>query len=88
MPNAKLGTVTRDVGAAVKSMVGASEYREKLGVIRMAVGQLGFTPEELQRNIRVFMEGVKRDVAGMSERVTKEIHEVVGLSPFTHSSRS
>lgn len=77
MPSAKLGTVVKDVGASVRDMVGASEYRERLGVVRMAVGQLGFTPEEMQRNIRAFVEGVKRDIGGLSDRIRKEVHEVV-----------
>lgn len=77
MPSAKTGTVVKDVGASVRDMVGASEYRERLGVVRMAVGQLGFTPEEMQRNIRAFVENVKRDIAGLSDRIVKDVHEVV-----------
>ena len=77
MPNAKMGTVVKDVGATVRDMAGGSEYRERLGVVRMAVGQLGFTPEEVQRNVRAFLESVKRDIAGLSDRISKDIHEVV-----------
>ncbi len=80
MPSTKMGTVTRDLKGVMKEMVGASEYREKLGVVRLAIGQLGFTPEEMQKNIRFFMEGVKRDFAVLSDKVSKEIHEVVGSS--------
>ncbi|OCK81010.1 50S ribosomal protein L1 [Lepidopterella palustris CBS 459.81] len=77
MPSSKTGTVVKDVAATVRDMVGGSEYRERLGVIRMAIGQLGFTPEEMQRNIRAFMENVKKDIAQMSDRISKDIHEVV-----------
>ncbi|KAI9771055.1 MAG: mitochondrial 54S ribosomal protein mrpl1 [Geoglossum umbratile] len=77
MPSAKLGTVIRDAGGSVREMVGGSEYRERLGVIRMAIGQLGFSPEEMQKNIRMFIESVKKDAAQLSDRITKEIHEVV-----------
>ncbi|KAI5199538.1 ribosomal protein L1 [Aureobasidium subglaciale] len=77
MPSAKTGTVVKDVAASVQDMVGASEYRERTGVIRMAIGQLGMTPEELSRNIRSFIENVKKDMAGMSDRISKDIHEVV-----------
>ncbi|KAI9725032.1 MAG: hypothetical protein M1812_000308 [Candelaria pacifica] len=77
MPSAKLGTVVKDVSASVKDMVGGSEYRERLGVVRMAVGQLGFTPEEMQRNIKAFVENVKKDMAQLSDRISKDIHEVV-----------
>lgn len=80
MPSTKMGTVTRDLKGVMKDMVGASEYREKLGVVRLAIGQLRFTPEEMQKNIRFFMEGVKRDFAALSDKVSKEIHEVVSFS--------
>ncbi|EKG18956.1 Ribosomal protein L1 [Macrophomina phaseolina MS6] len=77
MPSAKTGTVVKDAGAAVKEMVGGAEYRERMGVVRMAIGQLGFTPEELQRNIKFFMNSIKKDIAQLSDRISKDIHEVV-----------
>ena len=79
MPSAKFGTIVKDVGASVKGLVGGSEYRERNGVLRMAVGQLGFTPEELQANIKTFMGEIKKDIGVLSDRVNKEIHEVVSL---------
>lgn len=77
MPSAKTGTVTKDPASTVRELVGGSEYRERLGVVRMAIGQLGFTPEELQRNIRAFMEALKKDMAQLSDRISKEVAEVV-----------
>ena len=77
MPSTKLGTVVKDPATVLKDMVGGAEYREKLGVIRMAVGQLGFTPEEMQRNIRTFLAAVKKDMAYLNDRITKELAEVV-----------
>ncbi|MCJ1370024.1 mitochondrial 54S ribosomal protein mrpl1, partial [Loxospora ochrophaea] len=77
MPSAKNGTVVKDVANTIRDMVGGSEYRERLGVIRMAIGQLGYTPEEMQRNIKTFMDGLKRDIAQLSDRISKDIHEVV-----------
>jgi large subunit ribosomal protein L1 len=83
MPSTKTGTVVTNVGASVRNLVGGSEYREKMGVVRMAVGQLGFTPEELQRNIKAFMDAVKKDMAQMSGRIAKEVHEVVSqITPY------
>jgi large subunit ribosomal protein L1 len=79
MPSAKTGTVVNNIGATVRNMVGGSEYRERMGVIRMAVGQLGFTPEEMQRNTRAFMDTLKKDIAQLSDRINKEIHEVVRM---------
>ncbi|KJX92151.1 mitochondrial 54S ribosomal protein MRPL1 [Zymoseptoria brevis] len=77
MPSAKTGTVVKDVASTVRDMVGGSEYRERAGVVRMAVGQLAFAPEMVQANIRALMEGVRGDIAGLSERIVKEVHEVV-----------
>lgn len=77
MPSAKTGTVVKDVGSTVRDMVGGSEYRERMGVVRMAVGQLGFTPEEMQKNIKAFIDRVKKDMAALSDVIAKDIHEVV-----------
>ena len=77
MPSTKFGTITKDVAGTVKNLVGGSEYREKLGVIRCAVGQLGFTPDEMQQNVRAFIAAIKKDLGNLSDRINKEIHEVV-----------
>ena len=77
MPSVKLGTITKDVHGMMKGMIGGSEYRERLGVIRCAVGQLGFTPEEMQANIKALVAGIKKDIALLSDRIGKDIHEVV-----------
>lgn len=77
MPSVKLGTITKDVSGMVKSLIGGTEYKEKLGVIRCAVGQLGFTPEEVQANIKALVAEIKKDIALLSDKVGKDIHEVV-----------
>jgi len=77
MPSAKTNSVVKDVSTSVKDMVGASEYRERMGVVRMSIGQLGFTPEEMQRNIKAFIDALKKDIAALSDRISKDIHEVV-----------
>jgi large subunit ribosomal protein L1 len=77
MPSTKVGTIVQDVAGAVRDMVGASEYRERMGVVRMAVGQLGFTPEQMQNNIKAFIGNVKKDMGSMSDKAQKDLHEVV-----------
>lgn len=77
MPSPKAGTVVARVGPTVKNMLSASEYREKRGVVRMAVGQLGFTPEQMQANVKAFMDSVKVEIAKMKGKVSKEVHEAV-----------
>ena len=77
MPSLKTGTVTKDITGAMRKLAGGREYREKLGVVRCAVGQLGFTPKEMQENVRAFIGEIKNDIALLSDRVQKDIHEVV-----------
>jgi len=79
MPSVKAGTVVKDVAAAVKNMIGGTEYRERLGVVRMAIGQLGFTPEQMQQNIKTLMDTLKKDIALISDQTPKDIHEVVSF---------
>ena len=77
MPSSKMGTVVKDPSLVIKDLIGGAEYRERMGVVRMAVGQLGFTPEEVQRNIKAFMEAMKKDMGMLSDRINKEVAEVV-----------
>lgn len=77
MPNVKLGTVLENPANAVRTMLGGSMYRERQGVVRMAVGQLRFSPEQLRDNIRAFIDKMKKDAANLSDTISKEISEVV-----------
>ena len=62
MPNPKLGTVTPNIGEAVKSMKGgAVEFRaEKAGIIHARVGKASFDEAKLVENIRAFYEAIIR----------------------------
>ncbi|KAI9726071.1 MAG: mitochondrial 54S ribosomal protein mrpl1 [Chrysothrix sp. TS-e1954] len=77
MPSAKTGTVAKDVSKLVRDINGTSEYRERQGVVRLAIGKLGFTPEQLQKNVRSFMATLKSDCAKFQGSFNKEVHEVV-----------
>ena len=77
MPSPKLGTVVKDPSLLVKDFTGGAEYRERVGVIRIAVGQLAFTPEQLAKNIKTVLESVKKDMANLNDKINKEIAEVV-----------
>jgi large subunit ribosomal protein L1 len=60
MPNPKLGTVTRDVAAAVKSAKeGRVQFRvEKKGIVQAGMGKLSFSNDAIIANIRAFMVAV------------------------------
>ncbi len=53
MPNPKVGTVTFDVGRAIKEVkAGRIEFRvEKAGIIHAPVGRASFPPEHLKENV-------------------------------------
>ena len=87
MPSTKLGTVVDNVGSAIKNLLGGSMYRERQGVVRMAVGQLAFTPEQLRDNLKSFVGQIKKDATSLSDQVTKEVHEVVSRVPLGCTSR-
>ncbi len=57
MPNPKVGTVTPNVGQAVKDAKGGSvEFRvEKQGIIHAGIGKASFTEEALKANVQAFI---------------------------------
>jgi len=57
MPNPKVGTVTPNVGQAIKDAKGgAVEFRvEKAGVIHAGVGKASFSQDALEKNVTAFM---------------------------------
>jgi large subunit ribosomal protein L1 len=62
MPNPKLGTVTVNVGEAVKAAKGGQvEFRaEKAGIVHAGVGKASFTADRLVENIRAFVGAINR----------------------------
>jgi large subunit ribosomal protein L1 len=62
MPNPKTGTVTFDVGRAVReTKAGKVEFRvDKTGVIHAPVGKVSFDSERLVENARTLIEAVMR----------------------------
>ena len=62
MPNPKVGTVTVDVGRAVKEeKAGRIEFRvEKAGIIHAPLGKLSFTAADLAENFRALLEQISK----------------------------
>lgn len=58
MPNPKVGTVTMDVGRAVReSKAGKAEFRvEKNGIIHASIGRRSFATEDLRENAMALIE--------------------------------
>ncbi len=62
MPNPKAGTVTMDVGRAVKELkAGKIEFRvDKSGIVHAPIGKRSFAAEALEQNLHAFMEAIVR----------------------------
>jgi large subunit ribosomal protein L1 len=62
MPNPKVGTVTPNVGQAVKDAKGgAVEFRvEKAGIVHAGIGKVSFTDDALLANVRAMIEALTR----------------------------
>ena len=62
MPNPKTGTVTFDIGKAVKEIkAGKVEFRvDKTAIVHSPVGKLSFSNDSLLENLRVLVDSVMR----------------------------
>jgi large subunit ribosomal protein L1 len=62
MPNPRVGTVTPNVGQAVKDAKGGSiEFRtEKTGIIHAGIGKASFTDEALLANVRAMIDALNK----------------------------
>ena len=62
MPNPKLGTVTNDVGDAVKAAkAGQVEFRtEKAGIVHGGIGKASFSDEQLTENATAFVTAIQK----------------------------
>ena len=60
MPNPKTGTVTMEVGNAVKEVkAGKIDFKvDKTGIIHAAIGKVSFTPEQIAENAKTFVGAV------------------------------
>ena len=62
MPNPKTGTVTMEVGAAVKaSKAGKIDFKvDKTGIIHTAIGKVSFTPEQIYDNAAAVLNEIAK----------------------------
>jgi large subunit ribosomal protein L1 len=71
MPNPKAGTVTFDVGRAVREVkAGKIEFRvDKAGNVHAPIGKVSFTHEQLEQNFGAFMDQIVRSKPPASKGV-------------------
>ena len=75
MPNPRVGTVTPNVGQAVKDAKGGSiEFRvEKAGIVHSGIGKASFSNDDLKRNFEAFVDAiVKAKPAGAKGKYVKK----------------
>lgn len=62
MPNPKSGTVTMDIGKAVKEVkAGKIDFKiDKAGIIHTSIGKVSFTPEQIAENAKELLNVVAR----------------------------
>ncbi|EGX89722.1 60S ribosomal protein L1 [Cordyceps militaris CM01] len=77
MPSARMKTIVTDVAKSIRDTAGSADYRERMGVVRLAVGQLGHTAEQLKANISAVLAKIKAECTEISEESHKEIHDVI-----------
>lgn len=71
MPTPKAGTVTFDIGKAVREIkAGKIEFRvDKTGNVHAPIGKVSFTEEQLAENLRAFMDSIVRAKPSASKGV-------------------
>ncbi|KAH9909519.1 50S ribosomal protein L1 [Xylariomycetidae sp. FL2044] len=77
MPSLKTNTITKSIRGMMSEMVGAEAYREKIGAIRMPIGNIQFNPRQLAENVKTLIASVKANIELMEDRVKKDLIEVV-----------
>jgi large subunit ribosomal protein L1 len=80
MPNPKVGTVTPDIGRAVRELkAGKLEFRvDKAGIVHVPVGKVSFGPEKLLDNTRAVLGAVMR-----AKPASAKGHYVLGVTLST-----
>jgi len=84
MPNPKVGTVTPNVGQAVKDAKGgAVEFRvEKMGIIHAGIGKASFAEDAIEANVRAFIDALmKAKPSGAKGTYMKKVSVTSTMGP-------
>lgn len=84
MPNPKTGTVTMEIGNAVKEVkMGKIDFKvDKFGIVHSAVGKVSFEPEKLADNAREFLHTImKLKPQAVKGSYVKSIYLSTTMSP-------
>ncbi|MEO1020402.1 MAG: 50S ribosomal protein L1 [Pseudomonadota bacterium] len=84
MPNPKLGTVTPNVGDAVKAAkAGQVQFRvEKAGIVHAGVGKASFSEAQIFENIKALVDAINRaKPSGAKGTYLKRVHVSTSMGP-------
>ena len=84
MPNPKTGTVTMEIGKAVREVkAGKIDFKvDKFGIVHTSVGKISFTPEQIVDNAKEFMGMIlKLKPAAAKGSYVKSIYLSTTMSP-------
>lgn len=84
MPNPKSGTVTMDIGQAVKEVkAGKIDFKvDKFGIVHASIGRISFTPEQIAENAQEFLATlIKLRPAAVKGGYVKSIYLSTTMSP-------
>ena len=82
MPNPKTGTVTMEIGKAVKEVKAGKIDFDKFGIVHTSVGKISFTPEQIVDNAKEFMGMIlKLKPAAAKGSYVKSIYLSTTMSP-------
>ncbi|MBK6766177.1 MAG: 50S ribosomal protein L1 [bacterium] len=91
MPNPKAGTVTPNLGNAVRDVKGGKvEFRvDKYGILHLGVGRLSFSPTALKENIEEFFRNVMRNKPATAKgQYVKSVFLTSTMGPGIRIARS
>ncbi|QCI20202.1 50S ribosomal protein L1 [Buchnera aphidicola (Brachycaudus cardui)] len=71
MPNPKLGTITSNIGEAIKNAkTGQVRYRnDKYGIVHSTLGRISFDKNHIKENFNVFLESIKKSKPPQSKGI-------------------
>ena len=84
MPNPKTGTVTMEIGKAVKEVkAGKIDFKvDKFGIVHTSVGKISFTADQIADNVKEFMGMIlKLKPAAAKGSYVKSIYLSTTMSP-------
>ncbi len=84
MPNPRSGTVTQDIGRAIKEIKGGRvEFRlDKTGVIHVPIGKVSFNEEQILQNLGALVDAVVRaKPTGSKGQYLRTFHVATTMGP-------